>query len=132
MAAGAFDQATLIQTCGFAVAAVEGTVPRSVNIFDTFDIRSNDPKDDSDLGSPNQGCGGPGIGEGGAPDADFPNCVAQGNALIIQDPAVTDRPNDNVDGGCFLFNFMREIELINMFMLDVDERDVTIKVRTIP
>jgi hypothetical protein len=129
LTAGAFNMETLVQTCGFSAFAFQGNLSRSVNVFDTSNIRSSRARDDTDLGSPNQGCGGPGVGEGGRPDAAFPNCVAQGNALIIQDPRVSNRPNDSGFGGCFVFQFFRQIELVNMAMLDVNEPNVSIKVK---
>jgi hypothetical protein len=119
LTAGLFvDLANLQQSCGFTVNTPEGTL----SIFDTSKLRGQGQQFDSDLGSPNRDCGGPGVGAGGKPGAAYPNCEAQGNALIIQDPAVTDRPNDNVSGGCIVFEFRGEIELINMKMLDVEVR----------
>jgi hypothetical protein len=102
-----------------------------LSIFDTSNILGSGPGFDPDLGSPNKECpgGGPGEGAGGQPGAAFPNCEPQGNVLIIQDPAVTDRPNDNVSGGCIVFVFLGEVELINMKLLDVEEPNLTIKVR---
>jgi hypothetical protein len=131
LTAGAFDMETLIETCGFAATAFEGSQSRFVNVFDTSKILGRGAQYDPDLGSPNRGCGGPGVGAGGRPGAPYPNCVAQGNALIIQDPRVSNRPNDNVSGGCFVFQFFRrQIELVNMKMLDVNEPNLIIKVMT--
>jgi hypothetical protein len=113
-------------SCGFtATASNNGTL----SIFNTSNIQGSGSQFDPDLGSPNQGCNpsGPGRGAGGAPNSSFANCEPQGNALIIQDPRYN-YPNDNVDGGCIVLDFFREIELVNMILLDVEEPNVTIKV----
>jgi hypothetical protein len=52
----------------------------------------------ADLGSPNERCGGPSIGEDGEPNGKGPNGLLLGNALIVQEPGAT-CPDDNVDSG---------------------------------
>jgi hypothetical protein len=85
---------------------------------------------DPDLGSPNRHCpgGGPGKGKGGRPDAPFPNCMPQGNLLIIQNSNAS-VPNDSPDGGCMMFEFRRGVNLVNIGLLDVEE-SASITVRT--
>ena len=99
-----------------------------MNVFNSSDIRSSDPSDDPDLGSPNQFCNpsGPGIGDGGDPTLpgnQFPNCEPQGNLLIIQDPSQPNEtmPNDSLPGGCLIIEFEDPVELVNMGTLDFEE-----------
>jgi hypothetical protein len=102
---------------------MENDEMRDVNVFDSSNIASADPSDDPDLGSPNQYCtpSGPGVGNGGKPDAPFSNCEPQGNLLIIQNPRNPENdPNDNNSGGCLFFKFERLVELVNMGLLDMD------------
>lgn len=126
----------LLNDCGISVNAVEGKSLRNVNVFDSFNIRSKrgggGQAGDTDLGSPNNKCrgGGPGIGRGGTPDSRFPNCDAQGNLLIIQDPREPNQmiPNDSGYGGCLTLSFASGgVQLVNMGLLDVEE-PVTITV----
>lgn len=56
----------------------------------------------ADLGSPNERCGGPSIGEDGEPNGKGPNGLLLGNALIVQEPGAT-CPDDNVDSGIIEF-----------------------------
>jgi hypothetical protein len=123
--AGLFvDLVSLQQSCKFTASTPGG----SLSIFDTSNITGQGPEFDPDLGSPNRACGGPGVGAGGLPGAAFPNCEPQGNALIIQNPNVTDRPDDSGFGGCIVIDFMDETKLINMKLLDAEEPNLTIKV----
>jgi hypothetical protein len=100
--------------------------PRQVNVFNSSVVT-----EDPDLGSPNQACpgGGPGVGVGGGPNAKYPNCKAQGNLLIIQNPAVpANRPNDAPNGGCITVKFAHGIELANMGLMDLEEDNTKITV----
>jgi hypothetical protein len=96
------------------------------NVFNSSNVLGNQDIYDPDLGSPNRACNvtGPGKGKGGRPDALFPNCEAQGNLLIIQnediDPSI---PNDSRYGGCFFFQFVQPVTLLNFGIMDVDESD---------
>jgi hypothetical protein len=113
-----------MEQCGLTVIAVEGNTVRDVNVFNSSSIKSANTTDDPDLGSPNQFCpgGGPGVGNGGKPEAPFSNCEPQGNLLIIQNPANAENdPNDNGSGGCLFFKFERLVEVVNMGLLDMDE-----------
>jgi hypothetical protein len=106
-----------------------GNIEFEVNVFDSSDISSTKPNPDADLGSPNRRCGGPGIGSGGVPTSKYPNCDEQGNLLIIQNTDNQENdPNDSPDGGCITLEFSSGIELVNMGLLDVEER-TEIKVR---
>jgi hypothetical protein len=121
----------LFAKCGVKVSAKEGNTVRRVNVFNSSKIKSSNPKDDPDLGSPNMKCpgGGPGRGAGGEPGSPFPNCVPLGNVLIIQDPRTTSSvANDSPFGGCFLFEFNSPIEVLNTGILDVEEPGVNVTV----
>jgi hypothetical protein len=51
------------------------------------------------------------------------NCNPLGNLLIIQNenkPASI--PNDSAGGGCLVFNFTYPVSLLDMGLLDIDER----------
>ena len=97
-----------------------GNLPR---VFDTSNPGTME-LGDPDLGSPNEACpsGGPGTGKGGKPGTKGENCVAVGNALIIQE--VNDDmsvPDDNVDGGSIVFEFDPVAEYVSEIgLLDVD------------
>jgi hypothetical protein len=93
-----------------------------INVFDSANVRSRLPGDDSDLGAPNERCpdGGPGVGAGGGPDGAYPNCSPQGNLLIIQNPEEEDA-NDSPFGGCITVEFIRYVELVDMGLLDLEE-----------
>jgi hypothetical protein len=128
----AAQAAQLLADCGVTVSAKQGVLDRRVNVFNSSDIKSTNLKDDPDLGSPNQAClgGGPGVGNGGNPNATFPNCAPLGNLLIIQDPrADPNRANDSPFGGCIIFEFSTPIEVVNTGILDVEEAGVSITVR---
>jgi len=84
---------------------------------------------DPDLGSPNEKCtpSGPGVGVGGEPGMPGENCVPQGNVLIIQE-SNTEVPDDNVDGGTIIFNFVIKAETVyEIGLMDVDyETDIEV------
>jgi hypothetical protein len=92
-------------------------------LFNTSDV-GNDP----DLGTPNERCTppGPGVGIGGEPSGDGPNCDYLGNVLIIQesDSSIT-IPDDNVDGGSIVFHFTTDAPYVSeMGLLDIDYETV--------
>ena len=105
------------EALGLTFSASGGQDTRPL-VFDTAD-----PVDggcgDADLGSPNERCGGPGIGEDGEPDGKGPNCSPLGNALIVQEPGAT-CPDDNVDGGIIECDFEPMVSLKSIGLLDVD------------
>ena len=97
---------------------------REINVFNSSSITGGD----TDLGSPNEGCtpSGPGVGAGGNPLSDFPNCEPQGNLLIVQEMnngvlVAEDNPDDERQGGCIIFTFEDPFELVNMGIMDIDE-----------
>jgi hypothetical protein len=122
--------AKILRDCGISSVTAEDPegAPRNVNVFDSADIKGTETKYDPDLGAPNRACGlvngkrGPGIGAGGRPTAPFPNCLEQGNLLIIQNTNNTETdPNDSPLGGCMIFDFARKMNLFDMGLLDVEE-----------
>jgi hypothetical protein len=126
----------LLEACGIlSITAKKNGISRNVNVFNSSNIRSASWTDDPDLGSPNQNCpsgGGPGIGIGGGPSATYPNCVPQGNLLIIQDTGTPEsRPNDSGNGGCMYIKFQNDVSLVDMGLLDTEEPGLTITVRTL-
>ena len=97
----------------------------NVNVFDSANIRSNDPSDDPDLGSPSQLCGGPGVGKGGVPGSPFPNCVPQGNIMVLQNTDYPEsEPNDSPDGGCMIFTFDYPVTVTDFGVLDIEEENL--------
>jgi len=74
-----------------------------------------------DLGSPNEKCGGSGVGAGGEPNGAGPNCNpdGKGNVLIIQESDKLE-PDNNAQGGIMAFSFdcpvykMRSIGLMDV------------------
>jgi hypothetical protein len=92
-------------------------------IFDS----SNPTGEDPDLGSPNQGYGGPGIGTGGAPDGGGPNFFAQDKILIISEDNNPSDPDDDAGGGTLIFTFDSAQYIREVQILDMDENDSTIK-----
>jgi hypothetical protein len=128
------QSSALEATCLMKVSVTNTVANNVLNIFDSTDIKSFKPKDDPDLGSPNEHCpnsNGPGRGQGGKPDAPFPNCEPLGNLLIIQnenmDPSI---PNDSAFGGCFVFEFVQPVTLLNFGIMDLDEGRATISIRS--
>ena len=71
----------LLGSHSVVISAVGGngqyTPGGAARVFDTNVTGGSDG--DPDLGSPNAGCGGPGVGTGGAPGSSFENCAALGN-----------------------------------------------------
>jgi Ni/Co efflux regulator RcnB len=125
----------ILEACGIiSVTAKKNGRSRNVNVFDSSNIRSTSWKDDPDLGSPNRDCpsNGPGIGVGGGPNTTYPNCVVQGNLLIIQDTSTPEsRPNDSGNGGCMYIRFADGVSLVDMGFLDMEEPGLNITVRVV-
>ncbi len=120
---------------GMTITATNtGGGPNSALIFDT----ENPSGGDWDLGTPNESCGGPGIGSGGTCNTCGtpqigPNCVSLGRALIIaedlDDPNadnIVDDPDDERNGGVLLFEFDHLIVPISITILDIDSESATI------
>lgn len=102
------------ETFGMLLSAIGGfdTRPRLFNTSDTVG---------SYLGTPNMQCNstGPGVGLGGEPDGNGPNCQSPGNVLIIQDPDNA-YPSANTEGGTITFKFP------NLVNIDIDREGVAI------
>jgi hypothetical protein len=80
---------------------------------------------DTDLGTPNQSFGGPGIGNAGKKNKLFANSAAKGNALIITEDGDASDPDDNGKGGTITFTFAKPIYVDSIGLLDNDgKRDV--------
>jgi hypothetical protein len=127
-----FDQVAALEIDCLLSVTITNTIRNNVgNIFDSSKVLGDSPAFDTDLASPNRNCpgGGPGRGSGGKPGAPFPNCEPLGNLLIIQnedkDPS---EPNDSRFGGCFVFQFVQPVNLLNFGIVDVDEGVVTITI----
>ena len=82
---------------------------------------------DPDLGAPHFACpgGGPGEGEDGGPDAEYPNCEPRGNVLIIDENGPGKPPDDSKNGGKIRFNFAYPTDLEKICFLDVDAKEMT-------
>jgi len=100
-----------------------GSRPR---LFDTANPGGKDGYGDFDLGAPNEACsgGGPGWGAGGVPGKPGENCEKQGLALIVQEVNDNmDIPDDNVDGGIIIMDFIGQPNgqyVKELGILDVD------------
>jgi len=106
----------------------------AARVFDTSKPTGADGNDmcddddgDEDLGSPNQSCGGPGVGDGGLQGTPYENCTPQGNVLIIQE---SDKscPDDSGGGGDIIFQFKHPTEVESASLLDVDDNEKTPKI----
>lgn len=108
----------------FNITAFGNQGPSSAIIFDTAHPTGND----ADLGTPNAGFGGPGIGVGGAPGTPGENRKPQGKVVIIpkeltdvnRDGRVDD-PNDSGYGGRIAFLWAAPAVVTRLTMVDVEE-----------
>ena len=85
---------------------------------------------DTDLGTPNEDFGGPGIGSGGGIGGGGPNTTAQGNILIIQENAAGANgfiPDDQALGGKIIFEFSSPLQVLEVHILDIDQDENTSK-----
>jgi hypothetical protein len=85
--ANSAQAARLRQACRLQVSFVGRVRTTGINVFNSANVRGpGSIRSDFDLGSPNENCrpAGPGIGNGGGPNTNFPNCQPQGNMLILQ------------------------------------------------
>jgi hypothetical protein len=90
--------ASVFGDSGSGPILVQGTNPSlaaGTNAAVIFDS-SNPTGDDSDLGTPNENFGGPGIGSGGEAGS-FANTTALGNLLIVAEDLVDSEPDGLVD-----------------------------------
>jgi hypothetical protein len=120
---GTYVQNEWFDTYGIKLSASGGLgdMPR---IFDTNYIGTRE-YGDPDLGTPNEKCGGPGIGKGGEPGQPGANCAPLGNVLIIQednaDPTI---PDDQGGGGTITFEFTTHVHYIyEIGVMDIEERN---------
>lgn len=106
---------------GINISADNNNGPDHAVIFDS----SNPTGGDTDLGTPNQAFGGPGIGSGGASGAGA-NMTALGNILIIQERSqmcgpVFCTPDDDADGGVVTFTFDDPMTVETIVIVDADD-----------
>lgn len=76
---------------------------------------------DTDLGTPNQSFGGPGVGAGGASGMPGANAVALGKVLIISEDGSSNDPDDNANGGVIKFTFGQPLRVDQVEILDIDD-----------
>lgn len=91
-------------------------------IFDS----ANPTGGDSDLGTPNQTCGGPGVGADGEVGQPFENCSAQRNILIVTEDFDASNPDDaDLVGAMLTFDFaaLGAVTIKEMTILDVEPRE---------
>lgn len=74
---------------------------------------------DDDLGTPNEDFGGTGKGKGGKNGQPGENRHPLGNILTISD-GDQQNPNDNGDGGTYIFTFDRPMCIKRIQMIDID------------
>jgi len=110
---------------GLTISGVSnhGNRTGDVIIFDS----SNPTGGDSDLGTPNQAYGGPGIGNGGTNPAGR-NDQSLGNVIILAEnvrdnnnDGRVDNPDDDAAGGIIYFDFNQPISVEGLDMLDLDD-----------
>ena len=106
-----------IASCNGAVSIV-GTNPRvnGVNAAMIFDSENPSPND-TDLGTPNDSFGGPGVSVDGP---QVSNNTALGNVLIISEDLNSDQPNDaHVKGTKFEFDFTTTGGTVTLYKFDI-------------
>ncbi|MEM6455910.1 MAG: SdrD B-like domain-containing protein [Acidobacteriota bacterium] len=111
----------------FAAAGIRVTTHDPVNkpamIFDSAAPTGGD----SDLGTPNQDFGGPGVGSGGAAGAAGENAVPEGKVLIISEDRDSSDPDDNANGGTLIFTFDGPAFVETVGLHDVDNNPATVR-----
>lgn len=102
---------------------------------------------DTDLGAPNSQCGGPGVGFGGVPGAPGENCEQLGQVLIAHSGDIDAlrnacwhcddgqycpgcEPNDHAGGAHFAFTFVREVRVLRVVLMDLDDAPDSARVVT--
>jgi hypothetical protein len=105
----------------FAVLGITVSTNDPINhplmIFD-----SSVPTGDSDLGTPNEDFGGPGIGLGGGAGVPGRNGLPRGQVLIISEDGNPGIPNDYDGGGVIDFTFDPPMPLVTeVHLLDMDD-----------
>ena len=99
--------------------------PSEALIFES----SNPSGGDTDLGTPNQSFGGPGIGKGGS-SVEGKNDQALGNLVIIAEnmddndgDGMVDNPDDEAAGGQLIFKFDQKVTITELVLVDIDENE---------
>lgn len=114
----------------FSLSVVNtGGGPNSLVVFDTANPTGNDP----DLGSPNNTCGGPGVGTGGQVGMPGENCVPQGNILVVAEDIVdtspadglVDDPDDEAGGGIVTLTFDEPVVIFSIVIMDIDNESLS-------
>ncbi len=100
-----------------AAANAGGTGPAM--IFDS----ANPSGGDTDLGTPNQSFGGPGVGSGGASGMPGENSLARGKILIISEDGSSSNPDDAGNGGVIKFTFSQPLRVDQVQILDIDDHE---------
>lgn len=115
----------------FTLSVVNNNGPQSLIIFDSANPTGEDP----DLGTPNQTCGGPGIGIGGEVGQPGENCVPLGNLLIIAEDIVdgdgnglVDDPDDDLNGGTITFTWNSPTSPTRIVLMDIDNESASVAV----
>lgn len=102
-----------------------GHGPQTLIVFDSSQPTGGDP----DLGTPNETCGGPGVGLGGEQGEVGENCVPLGNLLVIAEDIVDveaplgliDDPDDEAGGGKMTFEFHEPVAMQTLKLVDLDD-----------
>ena len=76
---------------------------------------------DTDLGTPNQAYGGPGIGSGGGPSMPGYNSAPLGKVLIVAESPNSSNPDDRANGGTIILTFDYPVRLDDVKILDIDD-----------
>lgn len=104
----------------------ESNHPNRTGRVITFDS-SNPTGGDTDLGTPNQAYGGPGIGSGGT-SSQGRNDVSEGNLIILAENVIdndgdglVDNPDDDAAGGTITFDFANPITVQAFTIVDLDD-----------
>jgi hypothetical protein len=126
---GAVNPGTSIPGITFSVINTGGG-PHSLLVFDS----ANPSGDDLDLGTPNQSCGGPGIGIGGVAGSPGENCEALGKILIVAENLgdsnndnLVDDPDDEAGGGVIDILFTDPIIFESCTFIDIEEHGGTVE-----
>lgn len=131
---------------GLGPVRIKGTNPALGGVFNAAVIfdSSNPTGGDTDLGTPNEDFGGPGIGDGGSAGQPFQNDKALGKLLIVAGnltdadaDGLVDNPDDaNVQGNRLILNFggvpggTVRVDAITLVDVEVDEPRVQAELYT--
>jgi hypothetical protein len=114
---------------GFEFSVIGNSTSNSLCIFDS----ANPTGQDLDLGTPNEGFGGPGRGNGGRPGMPGQNKTPQGKVLVIPENLIDvnhdgriDSPDDNHLGGQITVDWETAGLVMNMVFVDIEETGATV------